>query len=260
MSTNCVLQERAQCHLQRLKFRARYWPIYLITIVFVGCWIFNFVETSSAKTAQANTGSYVFDSQLYPHAFLFAKLYLFFVMIIVYSSAVFAASIVTYSMNSIFGFLHRNNALRIDLFHIDQCGGLSRFGNINLIALRIYALFSFVSLATALAHTQLYGFMYALFPLYAIAGFTQSWAGLRFIARSVANEKREKLEAATTGLHSDVASWLSRGEFSSDLLVLRNYLLTIRNYPYRGDVRAYLLSFFSPLAAAVGLLKAIFIH
>jgi hypothetical protein len=254
------VDELAQRHLNCLEFGARYWPLRLIVAAFLGCWILNFLNTSSASAAKASFGDHVFDSALHPYGFYFAKLYLLFIMVVVYSSAVFAAASVAVSMNSIFAFINRNNALRIDLFDLDHCGGLSRFGNINIIALSIVALFSVISLATALTHTKLYVVMLWLFPLYLVAGFTQSWIALRLIARSVAREKRRKLQIATSRLRLDAASLLNGGEFSSDLLVLRNYLLTIRNYPYPAQVRLYFVSAFSPIAAIAGLLKAIFIH
>jgi hypothetical protein len=250
----------AHWHLHRLECRARYWLVPLIIAIFFGCWILNYVDTSSSIAAKANFGNDVFDSRPHLFGFYLGKLYLFFVMVVVYPSAVFATARFTVSMNLVIGFINRFGALRIDLFHNDQCAGLSRFGNINLITLGIYAAFSIVSLATASTHTQLYLFMWVLFPLYLVAGFVQSWMAFRLIARSVAMAKRETLEIVTSGLHSDVVSWLNSGEFSSDRLLLRNYLTTIRGYPYAAHVRLYFVGAVSPLVAIAGLLRAALSH
>ncbi|HEY0383704.1 MAG TPA: hypothetical protein VGC72_16045 [Candidatus Elarobacter sp.] len=253
------VRELVRKHLQRLEFRG-YWPRSLVIVVFLASWLFNYEQTSSSQLANEQFGNYVFDSLPFSNGFYSAKLYLFFVMVFVYSSAVFTVVSVATSMYFIFGFIDSKDALRIDLFDADHCGGLSRFGNINLIALTIYAVFSIVSLADALTHTKLYPLMFAALALCFVSGFAHSWFALGSIARSVDRSKREKLEITTAQLRLDVESWHNNGRFSSDFLVLRNYLMTIRNYPYPAHIRLYFLSAFSPLAAVLGFLKTLLIR
>jgi hypothetical protein len=242
-------------HLRYLEFRPMHWSMPLIMFVFFVFWALNCYETSTDNMARQNLGNLVFDSGPYRYGYIFGKAYLLFIMVGVYSWVLFVACWITYSMDAIFKSLHNNNALRIDLFNVDHCGGLSRFGNINLTILGIYSLFSVITLTTAFTHTRLYLLMFVLFPLYLVAGVGQTVFGVRFIARSVARAKRERLEVATSTLRSDFALWTSGGRFSSDLLVLRNYIITIRNYPYAAHLRLYLLNAVSPIAGIAGLLK-----
>ena len=174
------LDRLVQQELLLLKFRARSPLLLLIIAVFLTCWLLNCFATSSPSTAMTTFGNDVFDSRSHPHGYYVAKGYLLVVMVVVYAWTIFVAIRVSLSMNCVFLFIDRNSALRVDLFHTDHCGGLSQFGNINLIIFGIYGAFSGITLATAITHTHSYLLMFILFPAYIVAGGLQNWFAVRF--------------------------------------------------------------------------------
>ncbi|MDQ3820399.1 MAG: hypothetical protein M3362_22335 [Acidobacteriota bacterium] len=220
-----------QRHIRSLSIRSKSASIFIfLMIVLLFWWLFNIIKTITPVETYHHD---VFDAYAHPFGFYTAKFYIFLVFTLAYSVAIFVALHITISMISILKFLFRNNILRINLFHEDNCGGTSTFGNINLIILAIYANFFIVIFAMYITHRQTYLAMMVSLIACSFLAIIQSLIAVYYIHKAVSKKKRECLEATTIRLNQQFASSLQQGsKFPSDLLEFRNYLVKIHTFPY----------------------------
>jgi len=173
-------------HVQSLSLRSRTVSIFvLVVFVFVCWWLLNIITTISPFNTYRHD---VFDAYAHSFGFYLAKIYALLLFTLVYAVAVFIALHVTISMISILKFLHQHNVLRINLFHEDNCGGTSRFGNINLIILGIYANFFSVMYMMYLTHRQTYLAIMVSLIACSFLAITQSLTAVFYIHKSVAKK------------------------------------------------------------------------
>ena len=248
--TNARLERLLERHLRSLSLRCRTsWILAFIVFVAFSLWLLNVVNTISP------IGTYyhdVFDAYHHPYGFYTAKAYFLLVLSAVYSTAIFVALHVTVSMISILKFLCGENALSVNFFHADNCGGTSQFGNINLIILSIYANFFAVIYAMYLTHRHTYLVMTASLAACSVLAVVQSLWAVWSIHRTVTLKKRESIEAATAKLNAQFASSLQGQHFREDLLALRNHLMGIRTFPYAaGALIAVNVIRFAPAALGI---------
>jgi hypothetical protein len=173
---------------------------------------------------------------------------------LVYSVAIFVALHVTASLISILKYLSRNNILRINLFHEDNCGGTSKFGNINLLILGIYANFFAVMYAMYMTHRTTYPAMIASLIACSVLAIAQSVVAVYHIHKTVAQKKSECIEAMTARLNQQFTASLSQENerFPNDLLAFRNQLIETHTFPYAASALAAVnVIRFAPVAIAV---------
>jgi hypothetical protein len=239
-------------HTKSLLLRSRSaWVLGFVVLVLLFWWLFNIVKTISPFETYHHD---VFDSYAHPFGFYVTKIYTLLVFTLVYAVAIFVALHVTASMISILKYLNRNNILRINLFHEDNCGGTSKFGNINLLILSIYANFFAVMCAMYMTHRTTYPAMIASLIACSVLAIAQSVVAVYYIHKTVAKKKRECIEAMTSRLSQQFAASLSRDNerFPNDLLAFRNQLIEVHTFPYAaGALAAVNMIRFAPVAIAV---------
>lgn len=238
-------------HIRSLSLYSRSaWILVFLIVVLLFWWLFNIIKTISPFETYHHD---VFDAYAHPFGFYTAKVYSFLVFTLVYSVAIFVALHITVSMISILKFLSQNNILRINLFHEDNCGGTSTFGNINLLVLGIYANFFAVIYAMYMTHRTTYLAMTVSLIACSFLAVVQSVTAVYYIHKTVAKKKRECIEAMTVRLNQQFASSLKQGgQFPSDILAFRNHLVDIHTFPYAtGALVAVNIIQFTPAALAV---------
>jgi hypothetical protein len=211
----------------------------------------NIVETSNPT---ATYGNPVFDSPEHLYGFLTTKLFLVFNWALVYPITLFIVIHITWSMVLILRYMCSHRLLRIDFFHSDNCGGVSAFGTINLLIMGVYLNFFLVIASLALTHSARYSTL-TLSALFASIIFVvQSFGAVYYIHRFVAIKKHEFLVVINNQLDIQMLTTVAAGQFSSDLLMARNHLISLRTYPYTRQVAAVVNAIrLSP--ALLGLLK-----
>jgi hypothetical protein len=246
------IERLVQRHTQSLSLRSRSaWILVFMMIVLFLWWLFNVINTLSPPLSTFHHD--VFDSAGHPFGFYATKTYLFFLYVFVYAPAVFLAMHVTASMISILKFLCRDEVLRINFFHPDNCGGTSLFGKINLIILSIYLNFFAVIYAQYVTHRQTYLVITVSLIACSLLAAAQSVAGVYYIHKAVAQKKRESIQAVTERLNQQFASSLQPGgKFPNDLLAFRNHLMSVHTFPYtKGALVGVNIIRFAPAALAV---------
>jgi hypothetical protein len=249
--TRAHLNRLVQRHLDSLGLRARSaWILAFLVLVLLFWWLFNVVKTI---TPIATYGHDVFDAYDHPFGFYAAKAYTLLLFSLVYSVAIFVSLHVTVSLISILRFADQHNVLRINLFHADNCAGTSRFGNINLLVLGIYAQFFLVDYAMYLTHRRPYLALVASLTAACALAVTQSVVAVYSIHTTVARTKRAYVEAMTIQLHARVADSLAgNSAFPSDLLAVRDRLLGVHTFPYAAETLVVVNALrFAPAALAV---------
>jgi len=215
-------------HVLSLSFRSRALAILLfIVFVLFTWWLFNVIKTISPIETYHHD---VFDSYAHPWGFAVTKVYTLLVFLLIYSVSIFTALHVTVSMISILKFLSKENMLRVDLFHEDNCGGTSTFGNINLLILAIYSNFLAVDFAMYLTHRRTYLAIVVSLAAATVLAFAQSVIAVYYIHTSVQKKKRQYLKEMNNRLNQQFDTSFNR--FPGGLLVLRNHVVDIHTYPY----------------------------
>ena len=238
-------------HVESLGLRSRSVAILVMLVIGLLWWcILNVLNTTTPTDTYRHD---VFDSYAHPSGFVVTKVYVFIVFAAAYAVAIFVAVHVTLSMISIMKYLRINKIFRIDLFHADNCGGLSRFGNINLLIMGIYINFFIVIFAMYRTHQTTYPVM--LFSLIgsSVLAFAQSVVAVYHIHLAVAARKEECLEVVVERLN-DLAplSLPPKNRFPTELLALRNHVAGVSTFPYaRGAAAAVNVIRFAPAAMAV---------
>ena len=207
----------------------------LVLCVFVGfcCWILNVINTISPIPTY---GHDVFDAYAHRYGYYTAKAYALFVMTAVWAPAAFFCFYITFSMVSILRFIYENDIVSVNFFHPDNCGGTSRFGNVNLIILCIYANSYAIIYGNYMTHHQTYFAMIAALVGCTVVAIVQSFLAVYFIHRAVAKKKRQVIEAVTVQMNAAIAAPARKDAFPTDLLAYRNHLMSVRTFPYARGV------------------------
>jgi predicted membrane channel-forming protein YqfA (hemolysin III family) len=134
--------------------------------------------------------------------------------------------------------MERDGVLRIDFFHSDNCGGVSRFGTINMIVMMIFTCILIVILA--LLETHNYRHRTTTVPLFCTsAGLILLSVGTVFyLHKAVQQQRRAALVRVNAMLNKSLDGPLSREEFPNHLLGIRSHLLALKTYPYSGVARS----------------------
>ena len=217
-------------HVRSLSLRSLSASILVFIMIVLACWwVVNVITTVSPVSTYRHD---VFDSYAHPFGFATAKLYLFFVFVFVDATAIFIALHITASMISILRFVCYHKVLSVNMFHSDNCGGTSRFGNVNLLILTIYFNFFVVISAMYLTHRGTYLVMAASLTASSCLAVLQSVAAVYYIHKAVSQKKEACIDIVIARLNDQFSSSLGGNAFPQDLLAFRNHLMGIHTFPY----------------------------
>jgi hypothetical protein len=240
-------------HINSLSLEGNVRSVLWTTVLCFALWcIYNVVMTIDSVPMY---GHDVFDAWAHPWGFIAAKAYVFLAVAGVWAVAVFVCVHVTYSMFSILSFLRRHDALQVNLFHRDNCGGTSRFGDINLAITAIYFCFLAVVLAMVTTHHATYFVVEVGFIGISILAIAQTFGAVLAIHRVMKKKKRECLDKIAAVINQQI----TEATFPNDLLSYRNHVLALHTFPYaRGTLAAVNTLRFAPIIVALASLSRYF--
>jgi hypothetical protein len=234
-------------HIEGLMLRGESTSILVTTmIIFALLCVYNIAMTIDPVPTY---GHDVFDAWAHQCGFFSAKAYVLLALSGVWAMAIFVCLHVTYSMISILEFLRRHDALQVNLFHRDNCGGTSQFGNINLAITCVYFCFLAIVLAMANTHHTTYFVIEAGFIAISLLAIAQTFGAVLAIHRVMTKKKRECLDGIASRINQQVSA---ASAFPNDLLSYRTHVLALNTFPYaRGTLAAVNMLRFAPIVAAV---------
>jgi hypothetical protein len=203
--------------------------------------------------AETFYGTPTFDSPDHLLVFVVNRVYVAFMLVIITPTALFACLSITSMMHRILKFMSNTDILEIDLFHSDNCGGLSEFGSLNATIMAIYVCILANIIMNMESHESEVGML--LLPLMVMSTLIilQSIAAVYYIHKCIQAKRREALRVVNEKLNSQFRELRVTGHFSDELLAVRNHLITIRSFPYSTHV----LGFVNLLRAAPALLAVL---
>lgn len=224
-------------HVQYVTLRGDTAPLLVFVVIGFLFWIiWNIVHTIDPIPTY---GHDVFDAWAHRYGFFAAKLYVLVALAVVWSVAIFVSTQATYSMISVLWFLKEKNALQVNVFHHDNCGGTSMFGWINLAITAIIALLLLVVLAMAVTHQRTYAVLYAGFLGCTLFVFAQSIGAVYAMHQVLMTKKNDCLLSIATTLNAHVIAEFTQPstQFRYDLLAYRSHLLRLNTFPYARSAR-----------------------
>ena len=189
-------------------------------------------------------GHNVFDAAQYSYGYVAAKLYLAFIWIIVYPIAIFYAVVVESGLWRL-QVLLCDGILKFEPFHPDGCGGVARFGSINIKVFAVFTLPWLTAVGLYTTHRKEYGTLLAGGLVMSALGTWVSVFGVWPARRFVARERQRLLHDVATRIREAFQA----GQPTADLFAFQKRVQTIRVSAYR---RAY-----GEAAPALGATQAI---
>ncbi len=231
-----VVRSITQPHIDSLLLRDQ-WRNMLWLFMFIGATI-SIADFRQLNSPAAYWGNDVFNAMAYRHSFVVANAFLLWLWAFVYPVGVFYALHLTISTEMIVAKLRKRHLLKLDFLHVDNCGGMAKFGTLNLLVMLIY-LWPCCA-AYALHMTHRYTYLSLVFGgIAASAGFViQSIYGVYWVSRSIKSER----EQAIAELNDRIGSAMDgqRRNFTAALAAMqyRDRVLSVAAFPYSGSVAA----------------------
>jgi hypothetical protein len=259
--TRSWVSRLSETHVERLSLRrsGTLW-IFVGVLVFFLLWcVYNIVATIDPRPTYKHD---VFDALPHIYGFVAAKLYVVVAIAGVWAVAIFVCLHVTLSMVSLLRFLSRHDALRVNLFHRDNCGGTSNFGNVNLAITATYVCLLGVVVAMILTHHVTYAVVNAGLAGCIALTFAQSFGAVLSIHKVLRKNKIRCLDEIAAAINRKLyASPGQATSFPTDLLSYRTHVLSLHTYPYaRGAIAAVNALRFLPVIAAATTLGNTYLH
>jgi hypothetical protein len=242
-------------HVDSLMLRTRWrYMLWLFTIIAAYLIVLNVRRTIDPVPVYGND---VFDSLQYRWSFLVGKFYLTLLYCLVYPSVIFISIHITISLIVLLKRMCELDVLRIDYFHSDNCGGVSKFGLVNLLVMSIYSAFAVILFC--LHQTHNYAQPVNALPSFILSALliAQSTGAVYYMHKFVRIKKRLALEVINKQLNDQFSDVRRTKNFPSDLLSVRSHLLSLRTYPY-ANTASLLVNGLRFAPAVAGVLKLVF--
>lgn len=230
-----TLRRTIELHLASLTMRTKLkFVFFLMCCIGVYFTILNILRTIEPSFTYGND---VFDAYQYTLGFTANKLYLLFVFGLVYPAVAYITVHTTVSLFVILKRMQREKILSIDFFHVDNCGGFSRFGTINLFVMIIYL--CLLSVIVALIETHDYRQHTTTVPLLCTSAFLilQSLGTVYYLHKAVHQQRLAAVERVNEALNHNFSA-LPTDDFPNHLFAIRNHLLSVKTYPYSSVARS----------------------
>lgn len=223
-----------QAHVHSILLRGR-WRFMLALFCIIGIGI-SLVIFAPLDHPERYWGNDVFNAEAYRASWLAANAYLLVLWGLIYPLGLFYVFHIAISAQLVVTTLKRENLLQLDFLHVDRCGGMAKFGAMNLIIMLIY-------IWMALAIGPLYMTHENDYPSLAI-GFFAFWAllifhsifGIVWVARAIKAQRDETVSA----LNLRIRELMGRKQrsFAPAIAAMeyRDRVLGVASYPYSGGV------------------------
>ncbi|MDB4951194.1 MAG: hypothetical protein JWM27_3843 [Gemmatimonadetes bacterium] len=177
-------------------------------------------------------GTPTFDSLDHTLVFVANRLFMAFMTIYVFPTSLIVCIGATVLIRRVLNYMARTDQITINLFDSDNCGGLSEFGLINALIMGIYfILLTNIVLNMQSHRSQTWMLVLPLIGMSIVIAL-QSVLAVYSIHGCVQAKKQEALTNVSRRLSNQLIDLEKSGYFPSDLLALRDHLLSVRTYPY----------------------------
>jgi len=238
-------------HLSSLNLHSRFiWILGLGVVTGALCTTLILTQVISP---QATYGNDVFNAVRYRFGYFVANTYLAVSWTVLIPFSLYIVLHITFSMADLLHHARRLRVLHIDLFHSDNCGGLSDFGDLNL-RLTLYYIPIIISLiALAETHTRRYTSLLLPAFILPIVLVIQALIGVITMYRAVKTEKHQRMEDLK-GLLCDTLDTPQGVQGGTTALLLWKHIHDVNAMPYSDSARVIQLVM-PALSLAVGILR-----
>jgi hypothetical protein len=206
-------------------------------------WLFMFIGAASSiaifsrlKAPVAYWGNDVFNATNYRYGFIVANAFFFWLWSVVYPLGFFYALHLTLSSSVIVAKLKNRNLLRLDFLDPDKCGGMSKFGTLNLLVMLIYAWPSLAAYAFHFTHQSQYLSLIIGACLVSVLLIGQSIYGIYWVAQTIRSER----DAAVVDLNKRIVQAMNGAKknfvAATAALQYRERVLSVASFPYSASV------------------------
>ena len=245
------IAEILHSHVRSLGLGTRPSKFMLAMFCLVGL-LFTIADIAQLNDPMSYWGNDVFNAEAYPFAWIAANSYLLVLWAIVYPVALFYVFHIAISGQIIVARLSKRGMLRLNFLHVDGCGGMARFGNLNLLLMLVYGWMAVAGGFLLITHRSQYlsltvgGFaLSALFLVHSVMGIY-----------SVTRAVRRQRDDAVSSLNGRIRRMLDGKpqSFAGALATLqyRDRVLAVASFPYaRGAAAAVNLLRYGPGLASL---------
>lgn len=199
-------------------------------------------------------GNDVFNSVRYPFGYYTANSYLAVAYILIIPFSLYTVLHITISTALLLREARKLGVLKVDLFHADNCGGLSDFGDLNLLLTLYYAPLVISLLALAGTHVKRYASLLLPASILPMVLITQALVGVLVIYNTIQTEKRRRLAELNPILNGKLDHPAGRDDASISALLLWHHIRKVYAMPYTDGVR-YAQALLPLLSLAVGVVQ-----
>jgi hypothetical protein len=227
-----IIEPHIKSMFLRGKWRNGLWLLMIVGGA-VSVWIFKKLDAPTAYW-----GNDVFNAMYYRYSFIVANLYLFVVWTIICPIVFFYALHITASVEIIVAQLKRRNLFRLNFLDIDRCGGMSKFGTLNLLIMLIYVWPFGAFYALHITHRYNYSSLIGGAITVSIALIAQSTYGIYWVSQTIKSEQESFVDSLNQRIGKGMEG--TRKNFAAAVAAMqyRDKVLSVSLYPYSRGVSA----------------------
>ena len=252
------IQDLEKCrdeHLAIVNLKSR-WTWLLLLFITCGA-MCSIVIFSQVIEPGKTYGNDVFNALHYPLGYYTANIYLAISWSVVFPLSLFLVLQITAAIVVILGRARQRGSLFVDLLHTDNCGGLSPFGNLNLLLMLYYVPPFLAMLALAATHSQRYASLLIPAVVLSLVFLAQSSIGVYAIRLAIQAEKSKRLESLHDELKQALYQPLNRAGQEVTFL-LWQHVRGVKTMPYAAKAHIFVevLRYVPPFIAVLNILRA----
>src|ERR1700733_621635 len=227
-----VVRDLFKPQIDSLLLRGR-WQGMLWLLIVIGVAI-SFLIFRNLDHPTPYWGNDVFNARAYWSSYYVANAYLLLVWGVIYPLGVFYAVHLTLSTELVVSQLMQRGFLKLNFLHIDKCGGMARFGTINVFIMLIYVWPFCATYALHVTHKYTYLSLVVGAVASSIALILQSLYGIYWVARAIRSQREAEIADLNTRIRNAMDD--DKHNFTAAVATMeyRDRVLSVSPYPYSG--------------------------
>jgi hypothetical protein len=221
-------------HINSIFLRSR-WRGMLWLFMFIGIAI-SVAIFSRLDAPMTYWGNDVFNATNYRYGYLAGNLFFLGLWSLIYPIGFFYALHLTLSMEMIVARLKGKNLLRLNFLHIDNCGGMSKFGTLNFVVMLIYFWPALAVYAFHFTHQYTYLSLIAGAVVVSVILVAQSLYGIYWVYRTISNEKKQAVLLLNDQIVKALNSTRRNFAAAGATLQYRDHVISVNAFPYSRNV------------------------
>lgn len=244
------LDDLRQERLSIINLHSR-WTLLLLLFIAVGALCSTVVLLQVIDPARTY-GNDVFNASRYPYGYYTANIYLALTWTVIFPVSLFWILQITTSMVVILGKARRQSLLIVDLLHPDNCGGLSPFGDLNMMLMAYYLPPFLAMLALAETHARKYTSLVVPALVLSLVFIAQSFIAVYSIRAAISAEKKTRLATLHPILQHSLQYPLTDDSREITFL-LWQHIRSVNTMPYASNIQRVVdfLRYVPPLLALI---------